>query len=491
MSDDQMDQRTTFMGLGAPSEAYRSVGDVLRDALPDALTAFYVRVRATPEMRRFFRDEGHISTASAAQQAHWNAIIEGRTDDGYGISVRKIGQVHARIGLEPRWYIGGYSVLLAHLIERVTNRPRKWGVRAADHDRTTGEAIAELTQRVMLDMDLAISIYLEVLKDERDRSEAARAEAEASQSRVVSIVGQALTGLSQGDLSSAVEAEFPAEYRQLKDDFNAAVRHLHEAISAVSDNAGSIRSGAGEISEAADDLSRRTEHQAASLEQTAAALDQITATVNRTAKGAGQASQTVQAAKGDAEASGVIVRDAVGAMDAIERSSQEISQIIGVIDEIAFQTNLLALNAGVEAARAGDAGRGFAVVASEVRALAQRSAEAAKEIKTLISSSTSQVASGVNLVGQTGEALQRIVGRVAEIDGLVSEIAASAQEQAHALQQVNTAINQMDQVTQQNAAMVEETTAASHSLRQQAESLTGSVGRFRLTHSDPRIRRVA
>src|SRR5690606_18841880 len=255
---------------------------------------------------------------------------------------------------------------------------------------------------------------------------------------------------------------------------------LQDAMSVVVTNVSAIRSGSGEISQAADDLSRRTEQQAASLEETAAALDQITATVNRTAAGARQASDTVQAAKGDAETSGNVVRDAVSAMGAIEKSAQEITQIIGVIDEIAFQTNLLALNAGVEAARAGDAGRGFAVVASEVRALAQRSAEAAKEIKVLISASTSQVNSGVSLVGQTGEALQRIVSRVAEIDGLVSEIAASAQEQATGLQQVNTAVNQMDQVTQQNAAMVEQSTAASHSLAQEAEALAGSVARFQI-----------
>jgi len=199
----------------------------------------------------------------------------------------------------------------------------------------------------------------------------------------------------------------------------------------------------------------------------------------------------VQGARGDAETSGIVVRDAVAAMSAIEQSAQQISQIIGVIDEIAFQTNLLALNAGVEAARAGDAGRGFAVVASEVRALAQRSAEAAKEIKTLISASTAQVASGVQLVGQTGEALQRIVGRVAEIDGLVSEISASAQEQATGLQQVNTAVNQMDQVTQQNAAMVEQSTAASHSLSQEAESLASSVSRFRIGDGSVQAPRAA
>ena len=300
------------------------------------------------------------------------------------------------------------------------------------------------------------------------------------QAIVVSALGEGLDHLMRGDLTYSLNQEFPGEYQKLKNDFNAAITQLQDAMSVVVTNVSAIRSGSGEISQAADDLSRRTEQQAASLEETAAALDEITATVNRTAAGARQASETVQAAKGDAETSGNVVRDAVSAMGAIEKSAQEISQIIGVIDEIAFQTNLLALNAGVEAARAGDAGRGFAVVASEVRALAQRSAEAAKEIKVLISASTAQVNSGVSLVGQTGEALQRIVGRVAEIDGLVSEIAASAQEQATGLQQVNTAVNQMDQVTQQNAAMVEESTAASHSLSQEAETLAGSVSRFQI-----------
>jgi len=322
---------------------------------------------------------------------------------------------------------------------------------------------------------------------DRNMTEAERIANEAEKARVadedrvvVEALGQGLNAMANGDLTWRMSVEVAPKAQQLKDDFNRAVGQLQEAMSVVVGNVAGIRSGAGEISQAADDLSRRTEQQAASLEETAAALDQITATVNRTASGARQASDTVQAAKGDAETSGVVVRDAVAAMGAIEKSAQEISQIIGVIDEIAFQTNLLALNAGVEAARAGDAGRGFAVVASEVRALAQRSAEAAKEIKALISASTTQVNSGVNLVGQTGEALQRIVGRVAEIDGLVSEIAASAQEQATGLQQVNTAVNQMDQATQQNAAMVEQSTAASHSLSQEAETLAHSVARFRI-----------
>ncbi|WP_298163527.1 PAS domain-containing methyl-accepting chemotaxis protein [Brevundimonas sp.] len=318
------------------------------------------------------------------------------------------------------------------------------------------------------------------VENERTQGEVERKRLADEQDEIVGNLAASLKRMADGDLTAQITAEFKGSYAQIKADFNTALAQLQEAMSVVVNNVSAIRSGSGEISQAADDLSRRTEQQAASLEETAAALDEITATVNRTASGARQASETVQAAKGDAETSGNVVRDAVSAMGAIEKSAQEISQIIGVIDEIAFQTNLLALNAGVEAARAGDAGRGFAVVASEVRALAQRSAEAAKEIKTLISASTSQVNAGVALVGQTGEALQRIVSRVAEIDGLVSEIAASAQEQATGLQQVNTAVNQMDQVTQQNAAMVEQSTAASHSLSQEAEALANSVSRFEI-----------
>jgi len=316
-------------------------------------------------------------------------------------------------------------------------------------------------------------------EEERARVEAEKARTAEEDRVAITALGQGLQAMAGGDLTHRMTVQVAPRAEQLKADFNTAIVQLEQAVAVVVSNVAAIRSGSSEISQASDDLSRRTEQQAASLEETAAALDQITATVNKTADGARQASGVVQSARGDAEKSGQVVRDAVAAMSQIEQSSNQIGDIIGVIDEIAFQTNLLALNAGVEAARAGDAGRGFAVVASEVRALAQRSAEAAKEIKTLISASGQQVGAGVSLVGQTGDALQRIVNRVAEIDSLVSEISASAQEQATGLQQVNTAVNQMDQVTQQNAAMVEQSTAASHSLAQEADTLAASVSRFR------------
>ncbi len=317
--------------------------------------------------------------------------------------------------------------------------------------------------------------------DEDRRHRAQEEEAAAhDQAVIVEALAAGLEKLAGGDLTYRLTTAFPPGSEKLRTDFNAAVGRLEETLTVIASNTQSIRSGSGEITSAADDLSRRTEQQAASLEETAAALDEITATVRKTAEGATHANDLVSTAKREAETSGGIVKEAVQAMGAIEQSSAQIGQIIGTIDEIAFQTNLLALNAGVEAARAGDAGRGFAVVASEVRALAQRSAGAAKEIKQLVAASTGHVTSGVRLVGETGQALGRIVTQVAELNTVVAEIASSAAEQATGLAQVNTAVNQMDQVTQQNAAMVEQTTAASHSLARETEELTTLVGRFRV-----------
>jgi methyl-accepting chemotaxis protein len=322
-------------------------------------------------------------------------------------------------------------------------------------------------------------------EQERARAEQMKAQTAKEQAQVVASIGSGLERLSAGDLTFQLKDAFAPDYEKLRTDFNGAMSQLQQTMKTVVGRTHGLRSGGEEITQASDDLSKRTEQQAASLEETAAALDEITATVKKTADGAIEARKVVAIAKDDAEKSGAIVREAVGAMTRIEDSSRQISQIIGVIDEIAFQTNLLALNAGVEAARAGDAGRGFAVVASEVRALAQRSAEAAKEIKALISASSDQVAQGVDLVGQTGRALARIADQVAQINGVVSEIAASAQEQATGLHQVNAAVNQMDQVTQQNAAMVEEATAAAHSLREETNALSELISQFRVGDTGP------
>jgi methyl-accepting chemotaxis protein len=446
------------------------------------------------------------SPAASARMSEFNAAADDLSNAISAWSAAEDANAHASLNMmRTAVLVGGalalvLSGLMGWLLARLVATPvvsmTETMRKLAAGDNTVevpgagrGDEIGDMSGAVQAFKDAAIEkLRLEGMtaeqakaaEEERKRQEAEKAEAARQLAFVVESIATGLEKLAAGDLVFRIDRPFADEYEKLRTDFNGAMGQLQDTMKVISGNVRGMRSGADEISSAADDLSKRTEQQAASLEETAAALDEITATVRKTAEGANHARDVVNTAKSDAERSGQVVRQAIDAMSEIEKSSSQISQIIGVIDEIAFQTNLLALNAGVEAARAGDAGKGFAVVASEVRALAQRSADAAKEIKTLISASTEQVGQGVSLVGETGEALTRIVAQVADITNVVSEIAASAQEQATGLHQVNTAVNQMDQVTQQNAAMVEQSTAASHSLAQEAEELSRLVGRFQV-----------
>ena len=316
--------------------------------------------------------------------------------------------------------------------------------------------------------------------EERRRSQEIERERTEAMAQATGGLANGLKHLSAGDLAFQITETFHADFESLRADFNQAVDQLRTTLAAVSDATSSIDGGSREISRSADDLSKRTEQQAASLEETAAALDEITANVSNSSKRAEEARTVAIQANDSARQSGAVVANAVDAMSKIEQSSNQISSIIGVIDEIAFQTNLLALNAGVEAARAGEAGKGFAVVAQEVRELAQRSAQAAKEIKDLIRNSSGEVQNGVKLVSQTGEALKTIEGYIVTINQHMDSIATSAREQSVGLSEVNTAVNQMDQVTQQNAAMVEETNAAGATLASEAARLKDMVSHFRL-----------
>ncbi|MEP9399332.1 methyl-accepting chemotaxis protein [Mesorhizobium sp. KR2-14] len=481
-----LNERLDFIGMDHKARAALTrLQPILKQSLGPALASFYEKVKATAETRKFFGNDEHMAGAKSRQEQHWQIIAEADYDDDYVNAVLKIGQTHARIGLEPRWYIGGYALVIEQLIHAIVKEqwPNLLPI-GKSRSENVAEALSCLVKAAMLDMDLAISVYLETLDEQRRKAEeAGHAAIEQERAMVANSIGVGLARLAAKDLTYRMEAEMPEAYSQLQGDFNAAIEQLEAAMQSVSGSTNAIQSGTREMQAAADDLSRRTEQQAASLEETAAALDEITATVKLSAEGATHARKVVTAADEDAKQSALIVRQAVEAMDEITTSARQISQIIGVIDEIAFQTNLLALNAGVEAARAGDAGRGFAVVASEVRALAQRSADAAKEIKSLISDSTTRVESGGKLVVETGKSLERILAQVADINNVVTQIAAGAQEQAAGLDQVNTAINHMDQATQQNAAMVEETTAATHSLSQETEQLAELVGQFHVGRS--------
>ncbi|MBB5747359.1 globin-coupled sensor protein [Brevundimonas variabilis] len=490
MSSQALESRIKFMKLDDAARArIKSIKPLIMKEMPAALDGFYEQVRATPETSAFFKNDGHIDTAHKKQLAHWDVISSGLYDEQYAAGVTKVGEVHARIGLAPRWYIGGYALVLEKMVAKLLEArwpKHAFNTRGVTAETTAGE-LGALVKATLLDMDLAISVYLESL----DAVETKRQLEEAEQQNVLlTALADGLKRLASGDLTSRLEVEVDGRFQGVKDDFNTTIATLAETIASISGSANAVLTGSEEIAAASDDMSKRSEQQAASLEETAAALEEITVTVNRTADGSRQAAEAVASAKADAQASGQVVERAIAAMGEIEKSSAEITQIIGVIDEIAFQTNLLALNAGVEAARAGDAGRGFAVVAQEVRALAQRSAEAAKEIKGLISTSSKQVSHGVSLVGETGDSLGRIVQQVAAIDGLVSEISSSAQEQASSLGQVNSAVNQMDQMVQQNAAMVEESTAAAFALKTEATELQGLVSSFRID-ADARTARHA
>ncbi|ACV75554.1 MAG: methyl-accepting chemotaxis protein [Zymomonas mobilis] len=331
-----------------------------------------------------------------------------------------------------------------------------------------------------------IGTLLDALKIFRDRMRNAEKQKQMELDSLFSGIAEALEGLRNYDLTTRIRGNLSGSFSEIQENFNNSLSVLEQTMSQIIKSAENIQNGASEIRQASDDLSQRTEQQAASLEQTSAAMEEISRTVDQAAVGAKESRQITDKVRGEAEKSGDIVHRAMDAMAKIESSSNEIAQIISVIDGIAFQTNLLALNAGVEAARAGDAGKGFAVVASEVRALAQRSAEAAKDVKEKITASAGEVDSGVVLVNEAGQALERIVSQIREVGQKVTEASTMAEEQAVGLKQVNTAVSEMDGVTQQNAAMVEESTAAARNLANETIAMMEQVSMFKLGNGNTR-----
>ena len=354
---------------------------------------------------------------------------------------------------------------------------------AVDADRRN--ELGDMARAVVVFRDAALAkSEADRAKAEADRAKAeadqARIGAQAAQRRVVETLDTALAALASGDLTHAIATPFEPEYERLRQSFNSAVEGLEQSISGVARSAQSVHSGAAEIYSASEELSRRTQQQASRLQETSTATKQVTVMVGETARRASDARTAIEVVNGSAADGGAIVAEAISTMGAIQTSSEEIGQIINLINNITFQTNLLALNAGVEAARAGDAGKGFAVVAQEVRALAQRSADAARDIKALINASSEHVESGVGRVGHTGEMLTLIGAKIGDTNALINEIAQSTETQADNLRQVSSAVASMDSMTQQNASMVGEATAAARNLASEADELTTLVARFRL-----------
>lgn len=478
-SKNGLDERLKFLDLdGDAIAALQGVSGVLNTIMEPALGAFYDRIRSTPETAKMFSSDQHVNGAKSLQVKHWDRIAAGSFDDKYVEAVSKVGNAHARIGLEPRWYIGGYALLLSELIKGVVAARCK-GILGAKAREALSRELPAIVKAALLDMDYAISVYLEKLAEEREAANRRKEAQDRSREEAMGQFRDVLSELAQGDLERRLGNSLPEEFSVMSHNYDEAVQALAASLRTVRSTADRTLESAQSIAATADTLSKRTEQQAASLEESSAALHELTQSVSQTSDHARNAASVVVETRSEVEESGKVMRQATESMSALAESAARIGNITAVIDDIAFQTNLLALNAGVEAARAGEAGKGFAVVAQEVRELAQRSATAAKEIAELIESSDKQVRRSVELVNKTGESLSRIVSRVESLNELAQGIASSANEQTGGLREVSTAVEHLDGITQQNAAMVQDAETAIRALAADVETLATAVQRFK------------
>lgn len=459
--------RLEFMELDTPQrEALRSTRPVVRAIIGRALDRFYARAQRTPHTANFFDSPAQLAKAKAAQEKHWDRIVGADFDAAYGESTRRIGATHARIGLEPRWYVGSYALVVEELVAGVARRTPFWKrLRALWNPGAAQVSTIALVKAALLDMELSLSVYFE--------------EAQASREAAVAQLDSVLASLAEGDLTRTL-ADMPASFATLETSYNDALARIREMIASVADGAQKIDGGVNEIAQASEDLARRTEGNAASLEQTSAAVMQMDARIRTSAEAsrstvlrADQAIATVSSGRGIAD-------EAVQAMTRVADSAKGIDSVIEGLDKIAFQTRVLAMNAAVEAGRAGEAGRGFAVVADLVSALAMRAEEEAGRARDQLTATQTDIGAAVEMVQRVDGALSDISKNVDQVHDLLGSMATDNDAQALAIGEISTSVGAMDHSTQQNAAMVEQTSAAARNLAQEVGTLAELTRAFQI-----------
>jgi len=485
----ELAERLAFLEIG--SRERRQLGQLqqkVRGSLGSVLDSFYEKLGRRPELTKFFSSPMQQQTARRRQEEHWAQLLGGELGADYLNSTRRIGDAHARIGLEPQWYIAGYALLVERLcadlvrqtVSEQSARRGFWGRSrspAPDGDLLASQ-VSLIIKTAFLDMDLSLKAYMQNV----DVAEQIRVEQEriSSLGVLTESLADALEQMAEGDLVQEIDNGEADRSNRMSNAFRKACAGLGSIILAVRDTSGKVESRARSISDSSEDAATRIGEQVEGLQMVARTIGELTESVKSVATEASKADDTVSRCCGETVQGGEVVARTINAMGKISSSSNQISQIIGVIDDIALQTNLLALNAGVEAARAGDAGLGFGVVAQEIRALARRSATAAKEIKSLIGESLEDVERGVRLVDETGGALRSIQSSVEQLGEAVGQIASGAQAQAQRIMEINTSTTQLEAATRANSIRVQEATDSSRALAIDATDLMKLVMNFKV-----------